>query len=194
VESFVRYTDDRHNLTEEMERLMFIFEHMDGWRDAFNLADPTPDRNIQEAVYFLTGTGRKGARAVMVHRPFFGNWTETVNIQQIIERMLELICPERYRRLRALAVEMDCGSILDLLDEMINTHTDEFLNEQYRQGFADNNRHYGKPVEYGQRTKRKHHKSVDDIQTTIKFDDDVEPKTPEEMEGEMGFKPLGGEW
>lgn len=191
VDTFVRFTDDRHNLSVEMERLMSVFEHMDGWKDAFNLADPTPDRDIQEALYFITGTDRKGARGVMVHRPFFGNWTETVNIQYIIERVLEVMCPERYRRLRALAVEMDCNSILDLLDEMINNHTSELMNDQFRQGFADNNRHYGKPVEYGQRTKRKHHKSVDDIQTHLAFE---EPVTPEEMENEAGFQPIGGEW
>lgn len=191
VEAFVRYTDDRHNLSVEMERLMSVFEHMDGWKDAFNLADPTPDRDIQEALYFVTGTGRKGAKGVLVHRPFFGNWTETVNIQYIIERVLEVMSPERYRRLRALAVEMDCNSILDLLDEMIDRHTSELINDQFRQGFTDNNRHYGKAVEYGQRTKRKHHKSVDDMQTRLSFSD---PPTQEEMEDEAGFKPLGGEW
>ena len=172
VDTFVRYTDDRHNLSGEMEHLISVFEHMDGWKAAFNLADPVAERRIEEAVYLLAADARKGARAVMVRRPFCGSPTETANIQSIMERMVEALCPERYRRLRALAVEMDCSSILELIDLMIDRHTMEVLNEQYRAGFIDNNRHdFGKPVEYGQRTKRKHHKTVDGMQQQLDFKD-----------------------
>lgn len=172
VDSFVRYTDDRHNLSAEMEQLMSIFEHMEGWKDAFNLADANTERQIDEAVYFMTANGKKGTRAVMVHRPYFGNWTETYNVQHILERMIEVLFPERYRRLRALAVDMDCNSLLELLDIMIDAHTVEQVNRELRKDFEDCNRHeYGKPIEYGQRTKRKHHKGVDmyDKQVRITF-------------------------
>lgn len=182
IDSFVRYTDDRHNLSEEMERLMFIFEHMDGWKDAFNLADASADRQIDEAIYFMTADGKKGTRAVMVHRPYFGNWTETVNVQQILERVIEVLMPERYRRLRALAVDKECNSILELLDHMIEYHTVEQENADLRREFEDCNRHdYGKPVEYGQRTKRKHHKGVEmyDKQQTIRFSPEDVPPLPE---------------
>lgn len=203
VDTFVRYTDDRHNLSANMEKMMSVFEHMIGWDNAFNLADPTPDRTIEEAVYLLTGTHRKGARAVMVSRPIFGDWNETSNIQTIIERMIEVICPERYRRLRALAVEMECSSILELLDVMIDAHTIEALNAQYRKDFEDNARHdYGREVEYGQRTKRKHRKSIDDMeQTTIKFSPEDVPDLPELkheagdwLSENMDFRPHGEDW
>lgn len=172
VDSFVRYTDDRHNLSAEMEQLMSIFEHMEGWKDAFNLADANTERQIDEAVYLMTANGKKGTRAVMVHRPYFGNWTETYNVQHILERMIEVLFPERYRRLRALAVDMECNSLLELLDIMIDAHTVEQVNRELRKDFEDCNRHeYGKPIEYGQRTKRKHHKGVDmyDKQVRITF-------------------------
>lgn len=178
VDTFVRYTDDRHNLSKDMEQMMTVFEHMDGWQGAFNLADPTPDRAIDEAVYIMTGTKRRGARAIMVSRPFFGDWKETSNIQHILERVIEVLCPERYRRLRALAIEMDCSSILELIDVMIDAHTIEALNAQYRKEFEDNARHdYGMEVEYGQRTKRKHHKGIEDMEkdTTIRFEPDDVP-------------------
>lgn len=191
VDTFVRYTDDRHNLSQEMEHMVTLFEHMDGWSEALNLADPEQELRIEEAVYLMSSEKRKGVRAVMVHRPYFGDWkdTATTNIQYIIERTIEALCPERYRRLRALAVEMDCSSILELIDLMIDRHTMEVLNEQYRAGFIDNNRHdFGKPVEYGQRTKRKHHKTVDSMQQQIKFND------PDDLEEEQGFRPHGGDW
>ena len=203
VDTFVRYTDDRHNLSANMEKVMMVFEHMQGWQGAFNLADPTPDREIAEAVYLLTGRKRNGARAVMVTRPVMGDWQETANIQSILERMIEVLCPERYRRLRALAVEMECSSILELLDVMIDAHTIEALNAQYRKDFEDNARHdYGREVEYGQRTKRKHRKSIEDMeQTTIHFSPEDVPDLPElrhevgdQLAERMDFRPHGEDW
>ena len=67
VDTLIRYMDDRHNLTEEMEQAMNIFEHMIGWENALNLADPTVNREIAEAVYIMQDPEgkKKGYRAVM---------------------------------------------------------------------------------------------------------------------------------
>lgn len=180
----VRYMDDRHNLTAEMEQAMSVFEHMTGWRDAFNLADPTTEKEIAEAFYVLQDPEgkRKGFRMVHVKKPFMGIWEQTENIQVMLERALEILVPERYKRLRLLAVDMDCNSILQLVDTLIDSHTIEQLNTDIRRDFEDCNRHdYGKPVEYGQRTKRKHHKSPDmyNEQQTIHFSADDVPDDPE---------------
>lgn len=180
----VRYMDDRHNLTEEMEQVMSIFEHMEGWANALNLADPTGKKEVAEALYVLQDpTGkRKGFRVVMVRKPFFGEWDQCENVQMILERMLEIIFPERYKRLRALAIEMDCNSILQLLDTLIDAHTIEQLNAEMRKDFEDCNRHeFGKPIEYGARTKRVHKKSTEifDRQGKIHFDPADVPDLPE---------------
>jgi hypothetical protein len=92
----VRYMDDRHNLTPELEQAMGIFEHMEGWKDALNWADPSVNKEVVEAIYFLVDPEgkKKGTRAVLVTKPFFGNWTEDKNIQHIVERVLELLLPE----------------------------------------------------------------------------------------------------
>ena len=50
-DTLIRYMDDRHNLSEEMERAMSIFEHLTGWADALNLADPTVHKEVAQAVY-----------------------------------------------------------------------------------------------------------------------------------------------
>ena len=162
ADTFVRYTDDRHNLSPEMSQLMTIFEHMIGWGNALNLADHTATKEIEEAVYVITAEHRKGCRCVLVERPFFGDWSETANVQTILERLFERLCPEIYRRLRALAVDMECSSILELINLMLDAHTIEQLNAEYRQPFEDARRHdFGRKIEYGQRTKRKHHKGID---------------------------------
>ena len=184
VDTFVRYTDDRYNLSEEMSLLMSAFEHMDGWNAAFNLADTTADKQIEEAIYFLTAAERRGARAIMVHRPYFGNWTETSNVQMILERVIEVLMPERYRRLRMLAVDMECNSILELIDRMIDDHTIDQLKQNFRRAFEDCQRtDSGKTVAYGNKTKSLHHHTVDGEaarQARLHFDDDDREQADEE--------------
>ena len=184
VDTFVRYTDDRYNLSEEMSLLMSAFEHMDGWNGAFNLADTTADKQIEEAIYFLTAAERRGARAIMVHRPYFGNWTETSNVQMILERVIEVLMPERYRRLRMLAVDMECNSILELIDRMIDDHTIDQLKQNFRRAFEDCQRtDSGKTVAYGNKTKSLHHHTVDGEaarQARLHFDDDDREQADEE--------------
>lgn len=159
----IRYMDDRHNLTPEMERAMQLFEHMIGWGEALNLADPSVATHISEAFYALTDEEgkKKGSRMVMVRRPFFGTWDQTENVQQIFERMTELLLPEMYQRLRFLAQEQACNSIFELLNIMLDKEQMETLDKGFRDEFEDANRsEYGrKPTDAPYR--RKHHKDVD---------------------------------
>lgn len=162
IEAFVRYTDEQHNMSQEMELLMSVFEHMVGWNDAFNLADHTAEKQIEEAVYFLTAKNRQGARAVMVQRPFFGDWQETCNIADIFARVVQLLTPERHARLTALAEEMGCNGIIQALDTLIDEHTKEESLRQYRTPFEDASRaENNRPLEYAQRTRRVKHQTPD---------------------------------
>ena len=139
VSVMIRYSDPGHNLTQEMELAMSLFEHMAGWKDALNIADPTVQKEIAEAIYFLVDAngGKKGTIPVLVQKPFFGSWNETVNLQMIVERFLCLSLPERYRRLRLLAVEKDCSSILELLDRLIDEHANDSDVAHIRAEFED---------------------------------------------------------
>lgn len=158
-DTLIRYMDDRHNLTPEMERAMSIFEHMIGWQGAFNLADPTVAPEVCEATYYLTADGKNGVRAVHVEKPFFGQWIETDNIQQILECTIELLMPQRYLRLCALQKELDCTSLLDLFDYLIDYHTHEQDVAALRHEFEDADRN-----EYGKKSTstayKRHHKQA----------------------------------
>ena len=169
-ETLVRYMDDQHNLTPEIERAMSIFEHLKGWKGAFNLADPSADPKIIEATYYLGDTSKTGVRAVHVERPMLleldSQWTQTINIQQILEQTICLLMPERYRRLRILAYDNECSSILQLIDMLIDEHSKDGDLREIRQSFEDANR-----SEYGRQPaespyKRKHHKTVNDDRVT----------------------------
>lgn len=166
IDTLIRYMDDRHNLTPEIERAMSLFEHAVGWKDALSLAGPLPPDEIGEATYYMVSHGgrRHGVRAVHVDRPFMGDWQETNNIQHILERTICLLMPERYRRLRSLAVDMDCNSLLELLDVMIDDHSKEEELRELRRDFEDDDRsEYGrKPVKQPYRRHNKKDMEKDD--------------------------------
>lgn len=162
-DTLIRYMDDRHNLTEEMERAMSIFEHLSGWKNSINLADPTIEAEVGEAIYFIyDARGKsKGCRAVHVSKPLFGIWSQDENIQHIIERLLCLVTPERYKRLRLLAVELECNSILELFDKLIDHHSKDSDLKEFRQSFEDANRdNFGKTIEFGHKPKQRHSRTV----------------------------------
>lgn len=184
ADTLVRYMSDLHNLTPEMERAMGLFEHMTGWAGALNLCDPTAKARVSEATYYLTSGGKKGCRAVHVWSPYFGNWQQTENVGVILERTLEQLVPERYRRLRLLASAMGCGSILEMLDSMADGRAVDEMNEQeIRRSFEDCNRaENGKAVTYGERTRRKKH-FTPDSQPCIRFRPDGDTR------GKQGFDP-----
>lgn len=179
VDTSIRYMSDAHNLTPEMERAMAIFEHMTGWAGSINFAEPTEDKRISEAIYFLTSPRKKGCRAVLVARPFLGKMNQSENVLRIMERAFELVCPERYRRLRLLCAEHNCQSIVDMIDRLIDYHSTDSDTEEMRRTFEDAMRaENNKPVAYGERTKRKKHYTPDTM-PTIHFSKEDVPDLPE---------------
>lgn len=160
-----RYTEDRTRLSPMVEKAMNMLEHMIGWKDNFNVADPNADPEISEATYYLNDkNGKKGIRVVHVERPFFGEWKQTMNLQQILERFMCLTFPSLYRRLRFIAVCRECNSILELLFDIVGELESEEDKRDLAQPFEDAQRSdFGKAVEYGQRTRRKKHKDMDSL-------------------------------
>lgn len=136
----IRYMDDRHNLTPEMEQAMALFEHLEGWKNAFNLADPTTEPEVEEATYFLGDSGRHGMRAIHVEKPFFGMWSQTANVQTIMEKTICLLNSELYRKLRVLGVDLGTNNIYETLNHLIEEHTKDQYIAHMREEFEDANR------------------------------------------------------
>lgn len=201
-DSIIRYMDDKHNLTPEMERIMTAFEHMEGWKDALNLADPTVEKVTGEAIYFLFDQDgkKKGCRAVHVVKPFFGQWTQNLNVKDIFERVMELLFPGRYRQLRQIAIDLDCNSILELLDYFIVEQAKEADLKAIREEFEDADRSdYGiKPIDAPY--KRHHQKTLDlfeQHEAQYQSREEIERRSEEArqwLEEHMDFKPFSCEW
>lgn len=159
----IRYMDDRHNRTPDVERAMNTFEHMIGWEDNFNLCDPNTKPEISEATYYLSDFGdkaKKGVRVVHVERPFMHKWQQTFNVQQILERFMCLTFPSLYRRLRFIAVCRECNSILELLIDIVGELEREEDKKELSAPFEDADRYdFGQHVHTERNHKRPHEAS-----------------------------------
>ena len=169
VDTIVRYMDDRHNLTPELEEVMRIFEHMDGWDKTVLWTDWDKKAEISDATYYLRSEDKQGVRAVHVERPFFGEWSEDKNIQHILERTFCLLVPNRYKQLRQIAVERHCSSILQLIDQVCNELQTEQDARELRKPFEENNMsEHGRKM-WDQRFKRKNNKDIEKMSPGLNF-------------------------
>jgi hypothetical protein len=164
----VRNGDDRHNLTPDMEQAMAAFEHCEGWDKNFNLADPTTKPEITEATYYLRDKEKKGARVVHVEGPWLAGdaktWTQTFNVQQILEKFLCLTFPQLYRRLRFIAVCRDCNSVLELLYKVVTELESEENKKEFLKPFEDAERSEWGKTPMTQPYKIKHRRDVDEME------------------------------
>jgi hypothetical protein len=159
----VRNGDDKHNLSPDTETVMAAFENCEGWDKNFNLADPTTDPEITEATYYLRDKEKKGVRVVHVEKPFFGQWTQTWNVQQILEKFLCLTFPHLYRRLRFIAVCRDCKSILELLYNIVTEMESEENKKEFLSPFEDAERSEWGKTPLTRPYKIKHRRKVDEM-------------------------------
>ena len=181
-DTLIRYMDDRHNLSEEMERAMSIFEHMTGWADALNLADPTVHKEVCQAVYIFQDSGdpsqpdkqrKHGFRCKMVNKPFMGLWTEDSNVMHIFERIFEICMPELYHKLVRARILLEANSVSEVINMLADAEVIMQLNNEYRKEFEDAARaDGGKSYAYGRKTKSVQHRTPDSVaqDQRIKFD------------------------
>lgn len=218
-----------HELSPEIRKIMTLMETDVGWANAFNMANPN-HLHVAQAILILEQEGKKGFGAVMIDKPFMGKAPEKVddidpnrnnpqmteNVDYILERVTEVTMQGIYRRLRLVGGMMGCNYLSDILLELIERQGKDLREEDDRiqmQGEAQFSES-GRKIEYGKRTKAKHHRTPDGEamrQQRIVFDDndreiaDMEAQDwegehrqteepPTDMEKEMGFRPHGEEW
>ena len=167
-DTIIRYMDDKHNRTPDVEKAMNMFEQMIGWENNFNLCDQNTKPEISEATYYLSDftkdKAKKGVRVVHVERPLMDKWTQTFNVQQILERFMCLTFPSLYRRLRFIAVCRECTSILELLIDIVGELEREEDKKELLRDFEDSDRgDFGQKSHEGQPYKRPYEASQDTL-------------------------------
>ena len=192
-DTLIRYMSDAHNLTPEIEQAMAIFEHMVGWADQLNLADPTAQKEVAQAVYILQDAGgdKKGFRATMVDKPWMGVWKQTENVMDIFERLFNILMPELYMKLFRARIILECSRVSEVINLLVDAEVLNHMNDEYRKEFEDAGRaDNGRAIAYGQRTRIKQHRTPDsyDMDGRLHFDDidhDAPPPKLEDWEGEI---------
>lgn len=198
----IRAAAPQHELTPEVQRLMALLESDAGWQNAFNICNPE-GLEISQIVLIMEQKNKKGFGAVMINKPFMGDAKQTECVDDIVERVIEVCMKGIYRRLRGLAVEMDCHHMSDLLitmtdaQKVINIDHENAAEMQGPSNYSD----YGKQIAYGKATKRKHHRTPDSLansQQRIAFSDEDREQADEEAGRKTGekteFRPFDQEW
>lgn len=172
VDTIIRYRDEDKRLSPELEQIIGVFEHMSGWEDAFNLADTDLQPEILEATYFLGETGKKGCRAVHVHRTYFGDCHQTYNIADILERTFCHLLPELYRKLRSIGVDIGSYNIIQTIMMLIEDRVREEDLRELRRPFDDNERSQSGRKLAKHPFKRKHRKDIEKLPTIYFTEED----------------------
>ena len=213
--TMARAAAPQHELDPRIRKVMTMMETDASWAKAFNLANPN-DLDVAQVVLILQQKDKRGFGAVMIDKPFMGEARMTENVDDILERATEVTMHGIYRRLRLVGGMMGCDHLSDILLDMIERQGKDLREEDDRiqmQGEAQFSES-GRRIEYGKRTKAKHHRTPDGEamrQQRIQFTDedrevaDMEAQgwegehrqteePPTNMEKELGFRPHGEEW
>lgn len=172
VEVMVRMKDDQHNLTPELMRIIRQFENIPGWSKSICLADDGQEFGIIEAIYVLRAKGKEGNRLVHVERPMMegdDKWRVTYNVQQILERFIEVMNPSLYRHLRLLAVDLGTQSMLDTIQRIADEFVENPDEVELRLQFESNDWHKGAQMHDDVRYKRPYSHGMDYIERQQKL-------------------------
>lgn len=163
-----------HGLDPRIQKLMTLMESDVGWQKAFNQCNP--DRlKIDQVIVILEQEGHKGFGAAMIDKPWMGESRQTECVDDILERVTQVLVPGIYKRIRKMENRLGTDSLMDTLLTMLDAQ--EFIeavegdrSEGPQMGdVADN----GRRLEYGKRTKRKKRFNPDTLpeQVRIHFTD-----------------------
>lgn len=146
IDCLIRYMDDRHNLSEELNTMISLFEGFHRWGNHINLAEPIERSTIIAAIYILARRDKSGNRMVMVEGADGElTRTETFNTQLMLDIFLEAYDEQLYRNLRLVSAAMGCKSISYALHRLVAEFNTDDIQESIRKMFEDNRR-----GEYGQ--------------------------------------------
>lgn len=136
VAVIVRLMSDDIPLTDDLALMMHELEGVGQWHGRMNACTPSAKKKIKWLFAVLgSAEGKKGSEAVMLD----GN-KENHNVARMLEVFLCEVCPSMYRRLRAIGVELECRSIYETLERVIELQKTDPNEREIRALFSDNNR------------------------------------------------------
>lgn len=116
IDIIIRYMDDRHNLSTEIERAITLFDDFPLKRKMLCIADSMDSLEAITAVYILGSRSRQGQKAVLVERDAFDRLTEDWNTSHIIDKVMNVCCPSLYKKLRIKAIALHVDTVFAVIE------------------------------------------------------------------------------
>ena len=160
-------------LSDAVMRNWHVFEHEYGSLSAANLATlKQKDLTIQDAIYRVTQKGKKDATLIYMARPFFCEANVSQNNEDIVTMVLRTAYPSTYRMLEEIKTENRLNSVMGAISYLIHEYHGNCIEREIEDLFSDNARaENNRDLRDQQPMKRKHHKGIDERQTTMTFDE-----------------------
>ena len=184
-----------------MQTILHMLKMDVDWNRAFAFSDPSATMDVAQVILVLQQHDKDGARQgfglAMIDKPFLPGETPTMTlcVDDILERVAEVSMKGLYRDLRQVGVALETESLRETLTMMCDAQLIKHLDEMDAAELpALGNFHdFGKAIEYGQKHKRKQHRTPDSYaqDQRIKFDDDdreVSDYEAKDWEGESRQK------
>ena len=191
VNGFITAAKHVGPMTPDMRLLIESLKLDVAFNKAFNFASPTARNEIAQVILILQQPGKHGFGMKMIDRPFMEEATETICVDDILERVAEVSMLGLYKELRQMGVMLETESLRETLTLMCDAQQKiNFEDDDRAQlpGYGDHH-DYGKRIEYGRKFRRKVHRTPDSVansQQRIVFDDydrDVAQADVQEWEG-----------
>lgn len=176
IQTFIESAKHDGPISPDMQHFLNLLKIEPGWHKAFNFADVTAQTEVAQVILILQQSDKHGFGITMIDKPFMGEPTQTMCVDDILERIIKVSMPGLYKKLEHVGHRLYCETIretLTLLSEYMNDTLDKEEDRQEMPGYGEHH-DYGKAIEYGKKFKRKPHRtpdSVDNSQQRIVFDD-----------------------
>lgn len=139
AEAIVLMRDEKHNMSDDMRRVMRMFEGLYDCANRICLADGWEDMEVVGAVYLLRNRSKLGNRMVMVE-PLFGEMNATYNTNEIVESVLHIVSPSLYQLLVSISEEMGTKSIVDAIRRVVDLYREDPMEREVLDMLGDSER------------------------------------------------------
>lgn len=176
IQTFVESAKHEGPLSDDMKTFLNILNMEPGWHKAFNFADVTARSEVAQVILILQQAGRHGFGLTMIDKPWMGEPTQTMCVDDILERVVKVSMPGLAKRLDAIGEKFCCTSMRETLTLLCEYMSDYLQREEDQAELPGYGEHhdYGKAIEYGKKHKRVPHRTPDSVanqQQRIVFDD-----------------------
>jgi hypothetical protein len=177
IHAFIESAKHDGPVSPEMQQFLNMLTLDPGWHKAFNFADVTARMEVAQVILILQQPGKHGFGLTMIDKPWMGEPTMTLCIDDILERVIKLGMPGLDKRMEWIEQQFHCTSRRETLILLCEYMADYLKKEQDLSECPQlgNNHDWGRSMDDIQKFKRKPHRTPDSLansQQKIIFDDD----------------------